>query len=130
MYDAFPPVLEGGGIRIEPQAIRVWRNGQPVGLRLREFQTLLALATSPHRVWSRQEILAFCHASSGPRQPGSRHPDPRVVDVWVLALRRKLGPHIVETVRGVGYRWGDPVAVQPLVARGRLARRQQGGARA
>ncbi|MBS9405277.1 winged helix-turn-helix transcriptional regulator, partial [Halomonas sp. TRM85114] len=35
------------------------------------------------------------------------------LNVHIHHLRRKLGPGVVETVRGLGYRLGDPRAIQP-----------------
>jgi two-component system phosphate regulon response regulator PhoB len=36
----------------------------------------------------------------------------RTIDVHIRALRKKMGVHanLVETVRGVGYRFRDPIA--------------------
>ena len=35
-------------------------------------------------------------------------PGSNVVDVYVAALRRKIGPKFIETVRGLGYRFTVP----------------------
>ena len=38
----------------------------------------------------------------------------RTIDVHDRSLRKKLGPHavLVETVRGVGYRFRDPIGAK------------------
>lgn len=70
--------------------------GQDVPLTLREFMLLEALARNPGRVLSRDELLSHGW--------GSDFPASNVVDVYVRYLRRKLGPGVIETIRGAGYR--------------------------
>jgi DNA-binding response OmpR family regulator len=72
----------------------------PVALPAREFMLLEHLMTSPAVVCSREELLRKVWGISF--DPGTN-----VVDVCVRRLRTKLGPHVVETLRGVGYRLGD-----------------------
>ncbi|QIM17380.1 response regulator transcription factor [Leucobacter insecticola] len=75
----------------------------PTELRyaLTETETALleALAASPERIFSREELLesVFTDASGVSS-----------VDTYVHYLRRKTVPEIVETVRGRGYRLGAP----------------------
>ena len=63
----------------------------------REFGVLLMLARHAGQILSRQQLLSEGWGDAF---------DPRsnVVDVCVNALRSKLGPDVVETVRGAGYR--------------------------
>jgi len=72
-------------------------SAEPVQLSERECALLSTLAARPTRVYSRAELLAavFEDAESG-----------NVVDTYVHYLRRKLGRHIVRTVRGGGYQMG------------------------
>jgi DNA-binding response OmpR family regulator len=77
--------------------------GQPLTLTVREFALLLALSGHPGRVFTRAHLLE--------RVWGDEFYDDHVVDVHVANLRRKLGddpanPRFIETVRGVGYRFG------------------------
>jgi two-component system alkaline phosphatase synthesis response regulator PhoP len=76
-----------------------------------DFDLLLAFASSPGQVLSRRQLL---HAV----WKDDDYVDERVVDVHIRTLRRALGddasnPHVIETVRSVGYRFlptptGDP----------------------
>jgi DNA-binding response OmpR family regulator len=75
--------------------------GAPVDLTAKEFDILECLALDPGRVLSRQEILerAWDTHWYGPS---------KVLDVHVVALRRKLGvPGLIETIYGRGFRLGD-----------------------
>lgn len=67
-----------------------------VSLTEREFVLLACLMREQGRVFSRQELLSEVWGFSF--DPGSN-----VVDVYVRRLRSKLGDHIIETVRSVGY---------------------------
>ena len=42
----------------------------------------------------------------------------RTIDVHIRSLRKKLGPHavLVETVRGIGYRFRDPISAIEIEA--------------
>ncbi|MGV8885693.1 MAG: response regulator transcription factor [Microbacteriaceae bacterium] len=65
----------------------------------RENALLTLLAQSPQRTFSRQQILAAVFDAGD--SPGS-------VDTYVHYLRRKTDVDIVLTVRGQGYRLGQP----------------------
>lgn len=69
----------------------------PIVLTPRENEVLRLLATSPHRTFSRAEILAAVFSDDD--QPGT-------VDTYVHYLRRKTDDGVVVTVRGRGYRLG------------------------
>ncbi|MDT0306817.1 response regulator transcription factor [Streptomyces sp. DSM 44917] len=73
-----------------------------VDLTAREFVLLELFLRHPGQVLSREQILS--HVWGYDFDPGSN-----IVDVYVRALRKKLGAGRVETVRGMGYRLaGDP----------------------
>jgi len=70
-----------------------------------EFEILVALATSPGRVWTRDMLLTRIWGDSAYR-------DPRTIDVHIRHLREKIesdakDPEYLFTVRGVGYRFRD-----------------------
>ena len=89
-------------LQIDPPKRRVVLAGAQVELTFVEFEILLALAGSPGRVWSRDQLLSQVWGNSDYR-------DPRTVDVHIRHLREKLEsdtrePNYILTVRGVGYR--------------------------
>jgi DNA-binding response OmpR family regulator len=90
-----------GRIRLDLLTRQAAADGAEVSLSTREFALLGYLLRHPGQVLSRQQILdavwGFAH-------------DPRsnVVDVYVGYLRAKLdghGPSVIDTVRGMGYRF-------------------------
>jgi two-component system OmpR family response regulator len=96
-----PQVLELDGIRLDPVARSVSRDGVPVALTAREFELLETFLRQAGEVVTKQELLDIVWGTefSG---------DPNVVEVYVGYLRRKVdrpfGRNSVQTVRGVGYR--------------------------
>jgi DNA-binding response OmpR family regulator len=100
-----------GEIVLDRVSRQVWRSGQPIELRQREFDLLCALMELAGRAVSRQELLDRVW---GPNWIG----DPRTVDVHIRWLREKLEedpscPRYIQTVRGHGYRLVDPHAPSP-----------------
>ena len=101
-----PPVLRFRGLTIDEGRHEVLIEGATVPLTPREFTLLATLAGQPGRVFTRAQL--FEHVW------GAEYYDDHVVDVHIANLRHKLGddpadPTVVETVRGVGYRF----ATQP-----------------
>jgi DNA-binding response OmpR family regulator len=73
-----------------------------------EFDLLHALACYPGHVLTREQLIQRVW---GPDYFG----DERVVDAHIKDLRRKLGddagqPRFIQTVRGIGYKFGDEPA--------------------
>ncbi|MET9292392.1 response regulator transcription factor [Streptomyces sp. NPDC003077] len=91
------PVLRLGPLTIDQGARRVSRDGAEVALTAKEFAVLEQLARRAGDVVSKAEILehVWDFAYEG---------DPNIVEVYVSALRRKLGADVIATVRGAGYR--------------------------
>ena len=97
--------IESGDLKIDPLKRAVTVAGEPVELTFVEYELLLAMAASPGRVWSRDQLL-------GQVWGGSDYRDPRTVDVHIRHLREKIeeepgSPEYLLTVRGVGYRFRD-----------------------
>ena len=86
---------------------RGWTEESPLDLTPSEFGLLEALVRQPGRVFSRSELI---DAALG----GDSLVLERTIDVHIRSLRKKLGPHavLVETVRGIGYRFRDPSGVK------------------
>ncbi len=96
-----PAVLEAGALRVDPAAREVLLDGRLVELTTREFALVEHLIRARDRVVTKAELLeAVWQGSAGPN----------TVEVYVGYLRRKLGPDLVQTVRGGGYRLVAPPA--------------------
>ncbi|WP_052851059.1 response regulator transcription factor [Streptomyces avicenniae] len=95
------PELRVGGLTVDRATRRVTREGVEVTLTAKEFTVLEYLASRAGEVVSKAEILehGWDFAYDG---------DPNIVEVYVSVLRRKLGPGLITTVRGAGYRLAAP----------------------
>jgi two-component system response regulator MtrA len=91
------PVVEIGAVRIDRRERTVWVDGERVDLTRVEFDLLAMLAERPGAAVTRR---ALTERVLDPEREG----DERTLDVHVSRLRKKLGPDIVETVWGIGYR--------------------------
>ena len=89
-------------LSIDPERLQVLIEGKPVELTATEFRILHHLAKRPGRVFTRDQIV---DAARGKDYPVTD----RSVDVHVVSLRKKLGGYgkMIETVRGVGYRFRE-----------------------
>ncbi|MCK6448562.1 MAG: response regulator [Planctomycetes bacterium] len=104
--------VRGGGERVVREGLvvdsakhSVSIDGKPIVLTATEMRLLHFLAAHPGRVFGRDQLLSRVigeHAVVIDRN----------IDVHVGALRKKLGPYreLIETVRGVGYRFADETA--------------------
>lgn len=98
--EAEDPTLESGPIKVDVTAHRVWVDNQELALTATEFKLLVTLVSRAGRVQSRGLLL---------QDVWEMPPDlnTRTVDTHIKRLREKLGSaaDMVETVRGVGYRF-------------------------
>jgi len=99
-------LLTIGELIIDLSSHQVTRNGKVLGLTRLEFDLLTALVKEPSRTITRESLLAEVW---GPRHST----DKRLVNVHVQRLRAKIekdpdNPEIVLTVRGIGYKAGNP----------------------
>ncbi|TXS50875.1 response regulator transcription factor [Streptomyces sp. t39] len=90
-------VLRSGDLTLDLRTRRARAAERTVDLTAREFVLLELFLRHPGQVLSREQILS--HVWGYDFDPGSN-----IVDVYVRALRRKLGAERLETVRGMGYR--------------------------
>jgi DNA-binding response OmpR family regulator len=103
--------LSVGELCIDPHARSATFRGQTLSLTPTEFDLLLALARSPGKVKSREELLL---------EIADRDFEAfdRSIDMHVSSLRRKLGddpknPRLIVTVRAAGYLLKAPGDGQP-----------------
>jgi DNA-binding response OmpR family regulator len=99
---ATPQSFGGGLLTIDSACHEASVEGRPLRLTPSEWGLLIALTTTPGRVFSRRELV---ERISGSTYDGYE----RAIDSHVKNLRHKLGdrgPEVVETVVGFGYRLG------------------------
>jgi len=92
-----PTVLVAGDLEVDPSTRTCRKAGEEVRLTARELSVLEYLLRRAGEVVSKTDIIN--HVWDFAFDGGDN-----VVEVHVSALRRKLGPAAVETVRGGGYR--------------------------
>ncbi len=90
------PILEQGGLRLDPAARTVAWRGLPVELQAKEFNLLQEFMLNVGRVLSREQLEGRLYA-------WGEEVESNAVEVHVHHLRRKLAPELIRTVRGVGY---------------------------
>lgn len=100
-------VIEEGHIRLDLRTRKVEVAGSEVDLSAREFSLAETLIRHPGQVLSREQLLSRVWGYDF--EPGSN-----VVDVYVGYLRKKLGSDVIETVRGMGYRFVTPPPLDQL----------------
>jgi two-component system phosphate regulon response regulator PhoB len=93
--------IEHLGVRLDRVRHRVTRDGSPIELTPTEYRLLECLLRQPGRAFTRQQLM---NASIGDGHVVLE----RTIDVHIKTLRRKLAdPDLIETVRGVGYRFKE-----------------------
>lgn len=89
------------GLEIDDQGRYVYVDGKPVDLSPKEYDLLLYLTENAGRALSREQILNVVWDYD-------YYGDIRTVDTHIKKLRLKLGDKgdLIQTVRGLGYRFG------------------------
>ena len=95
-------VVEAGDLQLDTKNFTICIGGEPLELRLKEFELLAVLASSPGELKSREELAkeVWGHAGVG---------SSRTIDVHIrrirAALEEKSTYEYIHTVRGLGYRF-------------------------
>ena len=99
--EALDSPVEVGPLRLDPATHRVSGHGQEVKMGATEFKLLHFFLSHPERVHSRTQLLDKVWGDHV-------FIEERTIDVHVKRLREALTPvrcaHLIETVRGAGYR--------------------------
>ena len=90
------PVFEHEGITIDPQAHAAMVDGTPVALTAREWAVLEPLIARPGMIFSRAQLEEKLYSWKDSVSSNT-------VEVYIHGLRKKLGPNLIQNVRGVGY---------------------------
>jgi two-component system phosphate regulon response regulator PhoB len=108
--DDGPPgmVLESNGVVVDRHRHRALCRGEEMALTPTEFRLLETMLRQPGRAFHRHELM---DAAMGEDSAVLE----RTIDVHMKSLRKKLGDasaELIETVRGVGYRFREPRLVE------------------
>lgn len=96
-------IIASQGIVVDRRRHRATAGDEVLDLTPSEFGLLDALARQPGRAFSRAELIDAALGSDALVLE-------RTIDVHIRSLRQKLDQHadLVETVRGIGYRFREP----------------------
>jgi DNA-binding response OmpR family regulator len=95
-------ILEAGDLQLDTKNFTAHVRGNSLGLRLKEFELLAALASAPGELKSREELAkeVWGHAGVG---------SSRTIDVHIrrirAALEERSSYQYIHTARGLGYRF-------------------------
>jgi len=91
-----------GDVVIDPVRHEVRIGDEPIALTATEFRLLHRMGSRPGRVFTREQLIRQAVGEDVVILE-------RNIDVHVRAIRKKLGDHadLIETIRGVGYRFRD-----------------------
>jgi DNA-binding response OmpR family regulator len=98
-----PDLIEHGPLQLNLETYQAAVSGRVLDLTYMEYELLRFLAANPAKVFTREALLSRVW---GYEYYGGA----RTVDVHVRRLRAKLGEehaHLIQTVRSVGYRFGQ-----------------------
>jgi two-component system response regulator QseB len=90
------PAIEHRGLRLDPATREATFNGEPLALSAREYAVIEALAARPGAILSRAQLEERVYGWGAEVESNA-------IEVFVHALRKKLGADFIRTVRGVGY---------------------------
>lgn len=102
-------VLATGDLRMELLTRRITVGDHQVELTAREYTLLETFMRHPDQVLSREQLLSRVWGYDF-------DPTSNVVNVYIAALRGKIGSGRIETLRGTGYRLrNDPVGAASMI---------------
>ena len=90
--------LKAGNLVVDLRLRQVRIGDRSIELSAKEFTLIETFLRHPNQVLSREQLLSAVWGYD--YDPGSN-----IVDVYVGYLRKKISSHLIETVRGMGYRF-------------------------
>jgi len=90
------PSIRHGSVTLNPATHEVFLKGRALALSAREFAVLAALLDRPGVVLSRAQLEDKLYGWNGEVESNT-------VEVYIHALRKKLGKEFIKNIRGVGY---------------------------
>ena len=95
-----------GDLCLDPAARQVRCKGEIVTLSQREYDLLHSLMRSSGRVLTREQLEQQMYS-------WGYEVESNAIEVHIHHLRKKLGVHAIQTVRGVGYTMADSTSRKP-----------------
>lgn len=82
---------------LDTQAKTVFQDHQVVHLTAKEFQILYKLMQKPEHIVTREQLEESLYAWGDEIESNA-------IEVYIYQLRKKIGGHLIKTIRGLGYR--------------------------
>lgn len=100
--------IQTGNIVIEPLKFKIFKNSKEITLTSMEYKLILLFIENKGNVLSRNKIIEKLWDIEG------NFVDENTLNVYIKRLREKVEnnikePEYIETIRGLGYRWGKEV---------------------
>lgn len=100
-------IINLGNVSIDIREAKVTKNNEVVFLTALEYKILLLLVLNPNIVFTREKILADIWDVS------EEYVNDNTLTVYIKRIREKIeddptNPQIIQTVRGIGYKIGNP----------------------
>lgn len=95
------PIITHGALEIDLASRSIRRDGELVQLTAREWALFEAFLSHPGQLLSKAQLEAKLYAFD-------TEVESNTIEVHVSRLRKKLGPEVIQTERGMGYRLGKP----------------------
>lgn len=98
-------LLKNGEIVLDVEQHIATLRGEPIDLSNREWAILIPLMTHPNKIFSKSNLEDKLYAFDSEINSNT-------IEVYVHHIRSKLGKDIIRTIRGLGYRLGQPQKVE------------------
>ncbi|MXN52745.1 response regulator [Shinella sp. AETb1-6] len=95
------PIVTLGPLQIDLAARSMAHNGKPVILTAREWVLFEAFVQRPGLLFSKARLEERLYSFDSDIESNA-------IEVHISRLRKKLGAHVIQTERGLGYRLGRP----------------------
>jgi two-component system OmpR family response regulator len=95
------PIIYHGALEVDLASRTIRHEGKPVLLTAREWALFDAFLSRPGQLLSKAQLEDKLYAFGAEIESNT-------IEVHVSRLRKKLGPGVIETERGLGYRLGTP----------------------
>jgi len=86
--------------KIDKEQFIIIREGEKISLPKKEFQIISLLASTPNKVFSRDEIFQKIWGEN-------IYVGDRTIDVHIRKIRKNIGEDIIKTIKGVGYKFQE-----------------------
>ena len=95
------PIITHGALEIDLALRSIRRDAKPVQLTAREWALFDAFLSRPGQLLSKAQLEEKLYAFNAEVESNT-------IEVHISRLRKKLGPKVIQTERGMGYRLGKP----------------------